>query len=135
MFSLAQVSLKLNELWSTARECVFGEDYWIPSDAYEVAFFPHELLSAHTIVYPTTINDKKCTSHNSLAVVKGFVKNEPSTSIYHVLYSFNVTGESHRETMSIFRSKNLAEAIDFFRRCEECRVLLRLLGFAITIAV
>lgn len=134
LFSLAQVSLKLNELWSSARERVFGEDYWIPSDPYEVAFFPQELLSTHKIVYPLVSNEKCATnSHLSLMVIKGCIKNEPFTAIYHVIYAFN--SESHRETLSIFRSTEMAEAIDFCRRCEESRVLLRLLGFVFIIIV
>ncbi|KAK0396979.1 hypothetical protein QR680_001929 [Steinernema hermaphroditum] len=121
LFSLAQVSVKLGELWTSAREKVFGEDYWIPSDAYEVVLFPPDLLDAHRTVYPP-INGK---SPASLRVVQGSMKNEPGTSVHHVVYTYTVDEET--KSLSIFRSEDMAQAIDFCRRCVECRVLLKLI--------
>uniref|UniRef100_A0A915DMC7 Uncharacterized protein n=1 Tax=Ditylenchus dipsaci TaxID=166011 RepID=A0A915DMC7_9BILA len=128
LFSLAQVSLKINELWSSARERVFGEDYWIPTDQYEVAFFPPELLTAHKVVYPPgySLNSG---SQVPLTVVQGSIKNEPATTLHHVVYTFvgMLPGETrdHCESLTIYRSTDVGEALDFCRRCEECRALLR----------
>lgn len=124
---MAHVSIKLNELWSSARERVFGEDYWIPTDSYEVAFFPPELLTAHTSIYPPpSVAVQKTLGHISLSVVQGSLKNEPTNALHHVVYTYNNDG--NRESLSIFRSIDPADALDFLRRCEECRALLRLLG-------
>uniref|UniRef100_A0A1I7XWZ9 phospholipase A2 n=1 Tax=Steinernema glaseri TaxID=37863 RepID=A0A1I7XWZ9_9BILA len=121
LFSLAQVSVKLGELWTTAREKVFGEDYWIPSDVYEVVLFPPDLLEAHRVVYPP-INGK---SPASLRVVQGSMKNEPGTLVHHVVYTYTL--EEETKSLSVFRSDDMSHAIDFCRRCVECRVLLKLI--------
>lgn len=85
-------------------------------------------MSAHKVIYPILPTREKGASgsHVSLTVVQGSAKNEPFVALHHVVYAFN--GEGHRESLTIYRSTDLAEAIDFCRRCEECRVLLRLLG-------
>jgi len=141
---LANVSLKLNELYSSVREKVFGEDYWIPSDPHEVAFFPQELLTGHKVLYPPHDDSNSDTdgeqeagtygksltppcNHVSLTVVQGTLKNEPSSALHHVVYTY-LGDEASRESLTIFRSKDISEALDFCRRCEECRVLLKLLG-------
>ncbi|KAI3420797.1 hypothetical protein GPALN_014417 [Globodera pallida] len=119
-FSLTQVSVKINELWSTAKERVFGEDYWIPSDPFEVVDFRPDLLASHKIVYPEDTGG----SMPSLIVVQGSIKNEQSMALNHVVYT--VEGESgQKRTFTIFRSQMLEEALDICRRYEECRVLFR----------
>uniref|UniRef100_A0AC35GL51 Phospholipase A2 n=1 Tax=Panagrolaimus sp. PS1159 TaxID=55785 RepID=A0AC35GL51_9BILA len=120
-FSFAQVSLKLTELWSSARERVFGEDYWIPTDPFEVVFFPIELLSAHKVLHPH--NDAGKANH-MLKVVQGSVKNAPGEPLHHVVYTYR---HEHRDlNLSIFRSNDFGEAIDFYGRCEDCRILLKM---------
>lgn len=66
-------------------------------------------------------------NHISLTVVQGTLKNEPSSALHHVVYTY-LGEEASRESLTIFRSKDVNEALDFCRRCEECRVLLKLLG-------
>ncbi|KAI1725474.1 ankyrin repeats (3 copies) domain-containing protein [Ditylenchus destructor] len=122
LFSLAQVSLKINELWSTAREKLYGEDYWIPVDQYEVAFFPSELLPAHKFIYPPSSND----SRPDLTVVQGSLKNEPTKCLHHVVYAYS-TDQGNQESLTIYRSYDVEDALDFCRRCEECRALFNLL--------
>lgn len=119
---LAQVVNQITALWSSARERVFGEDYWIPTDQYEVVFFPPEILTAHLTVYPPTIKED---GKFMLRVVQGSIKNEPSEALYHVVYSYKHHG--HLESLSIFRSRDVGVAMDFCRRCQECRVLLKLI--------
>uniref|UniRef100_A0A7E4VRA1 phospholipase A2 n=1 Tax=Panagrellus redivivus TaxID=6233 RepID=A0A7E4VRA1_PANRE len=121
-FSFAQVSLKLNELWSTARKGVFGEDYWIPTDSYEVVYFPAELLAAHKTLYPVQMGKKH---RPMLRVVQGSLKNAPGEPLHHVVYTFRY--ENSRESLSIFRSTDFGEAVDFCRRCEDCRILLKMI--------
>lgn len=121
-FSFAQVSLKITELWSSAHKKVFGEDYWIPTDSYEVVEFPPELLPAHKVVYPMDIGEK---SRPMLKVVQGTFKNAPTEPLHHVVFTFKY--DQSRVALSIFRSTDLGEAVDFCRRCEDCRILLKML--------
>lgn len=127
LFSLAQVSLKLNELWSSARERVFGEDYWIPSDPLDVAIFPQDILSTYKTIFPQTTPTHRTSRSPSLVVVQGTIRNEPAVVLNHVIYNYMLEN-NQRVTLTIFRSTDASEAIDFWRRCEECKVLLRLLG-------
>ncbi|KAK6033358.1 ankyrin repeat protein, partial [Ostertagia ostertagi] len=119
LFSLAQVSSKLGELWSSARESIFGEDYWIPSDSNEIVLFPLELLRAHRVVYPAD-NHK-----SSLRVVQGSIKNRPAQPLHHVVFS--VSEAVHAPSYSLFRSSIIEEAVDLCRRCLECKILFKLL--------
>uniref|UniRef100_A0A1I7X8E1 PNPLA domain-containing protein n=1 Tax=Heterorhabditis bacteriophora TaxID=37862 RepID=A0A1I7X8E1_HETBA len=120
LFSLAQVSSKLGELWSSARESIFGEDYWIPSDPNEIVFFPSELLRAHRVLFPA--DDNKST----LRVVQGTFKNRPAEPIHHVVFSLSET--QNAPSYSLFRSNEIEEAVDLCRRCLECKTLFTLLG-------
>lgn len=114
--------MKITELWSTAHKRVFGEDYWIPTDSYEVVEFPAELLPAHKSVYPIGISEK---ARIMLKVVQGTFKNAPSEPLHHVVFTFKY--EHAKVSLSIFRSTDLGEAVDFCRRCEDCRILLKML--------
>lgn len=105
-----------------ARERIFGEDYWIPTDPYEVVFFPNEILPAHRTVYPPILKDKNLI----LRVVQGSVKDDPNVPIYHIVYSYKHAGESI--SLSVFRSRDVGEAMDFCRRCTDCQVMLKLIG-------
>ncbi|KJH40752.1 ankyrin repeat protein [Dictyocaulus viviparus] len=119
LFSLAQVSSKLGELWSSARESIFGEDYWIPSDANEIVLFPLELLRAHKIIFPT--DDLK----SQLKVVQGSVKNKPAEPLHHVVFS--VSDMPNAPSYSLFRSTVADDAVDLCRRCVECKILFKIL--------
>ncbi|KAJ1359716.1 85/88 kDa calcium-independent phospholipase A2 [Parelaphostrongylus tenuis] len=119
LFSLAQVSSKLGELWSSARESIFGEDYWIPSDPNEIALFPLELLRAHKVIFPAD-------DHNSqLRVVQGSVKNKPAEPLHHVVFSLSELPNA--PSYSLFRSTVVEDAVDLCRRCVECKILFRIL--------
>ncbi|KAL3108003.1 hypothetical protein niasHT_018304 [Heterodera trifolii] len=127
-FSLTQVSVKINELWSNAKERVFGEDYWIPSDPFEVVDFRSDLLASYCVVFPAVEDTTAANAGSSpLMVVQGSVKDkEPSTKalMNHVVYTVEESG-GRRRTFTIFRSNIVEEALDFCRRYEECRVLFR----------
>ncbi|KAL3098401.1 hypothetical protein niasHT_022765 [Heterodera trifolii] len=127
-FSLTQVSVKINELWSNAKERVFGEDYWIPSDPFEVVDFRSDLLASYCIVFPAVEDTAAANGGSSpLMVVQGSIKDkEPSSKalMNHVVYAVEENG-GRRRTFTIFRSNIVEEALDFCRRYEECRVLFR----------
>lgn len=129
LFSLAQVSLKLNELWSTTRERIFGEDYWIPSDVFDVVVFPAEFLKTHSTVYPP--HAKNGGVDVTLRVVQCVAKPDvPNMLILnHVVFTHVANGQ--KETLSLFRTEDLGEAMDFCRRCEECRALFKMLSESI----
>ncbi|WKY14278.1 hypothetical protein Q1695_000097 [Nippostrongylus brasiliensis] len=119
LFSLAQVSSKLGELWSSARESIFGEDYWIPSDPNELVLFPLELLRAHKVVFPA--NEHK----SPLRVVQGSFKNRPAQPLHHVVFS--LSDAANAPSYSLFRSYSIEDAVDLCRRCLECEILFRLI--------
>ncbi|GMT36222.1 hypothetical protein PFISCL1PPCAC_27519, partial [Pristionchus fissidentatus] len=119
-FSLAQVSSKLGEFWLSARESIFGEDYWIPSDPNEIVFFPQELLRAHKIVFPPEDGTVM------IRVVQGSVKNRPGVPLHHVVYT--VSEDRNAPTYSIFRTSEVDDAVDLCRRCHECQFLFTRLG-------
>ncbi|CAJ0951815.1 unnamed protein product, partial [Mesorhabditis belari] len=119
LFSLAQVTSKLGDLWTSAREQIFGEDYWIPSDPHEVVAFPSELLLAHKIIFPQD-------EDSMLRIVKGSLKNDPSTPIFHVVFQ----KEKHKFAYSLFRCKGESsqdDAFDLCRRCLECQMLFSII--------
>lgn len=134
--------MKLGELWSTAQglcfqktlkiyffwfsERVYGENYWIPANVYDVVIFPNDFLKNHLTIYPPHA-DENSGATPTLRVV--YCEQKPDAApeskvIYHVVFSH----AGHRETLSIFRTQDVNEAIDFCRRCEECRVLFKMLG-------
>ena len=85
-------------------------------------------------MHPIEGNDE-----SSLRVVQWSLKPQTpdlSVALSHVIY-VHKNAES-TETLSLFRSPDLEEAIDFCRRCEECRGLFHLLGmyavFLLTLA-
>ncbi|PAV57630.1 hypothetical protein WR25_23284 [Diploscapter pachys] len=120
LFSLSQVSSKLGELWSSARESLFGEDYWIPSDPNEIVFFPNELLRAHKTVFPVGGNE------SVLRVVQGSLKNRPAEPLHHVVFSYNPPSTAS-PSYSLFRSNELEDAVDLCRQCLECKLLFTIL--------
>ncbi|CEF60107.1 85/88 kDa calcium-independent phospholipase A2 [Strongyloides ratti] len=126
LFSLANVAVKLNDLWTSAKDKLLGEDYWIPSDPCEVVFFPDELLLGHEIVYPNSLDEKKIIPIPSLRVVQGTIKNEPSKPLHHVVYSYSVETKVFK-SLSLFRSQEMEDALDFYRRCLECKILFKFL--------
>lgn len=127
LFSLANVAVKLNDLWTTAKDKLLGEDYWIPSDPCEVVYFPDELLLGHEIVYPDMLSNGKILAlPPSLRVVQGTIKNEPSKPLHHVVYSYSLDGRVFK-SLSLFRSQELEETLDFYRRCLECKILFKFL--------
>lgn len=103
-------------------ERLFGEDYWIPSNVYDVVIFPNEYLKNHHIIYPPKV-DEINGPIPVLRVVQSQKQSEVNI-INHVVFSH----AGHRETLSIFRTLDVNEAIDFYRRCNECRVLFKMLG-------
>uniref|UniRef100_A0A1I8B5N7 phospholipase A2 n=1 Tax=Meloidogyne hapla TaxID=6305 RepID=A0A1I8B5N7_MELHA len=125
-FSLVQIGVKVNDFASAAiasvKEKFLGEDYWIPSDPYEVVDIRSELLACHKIVYPP---DGQIGT-TALMVVQGSLKSDPSIALNHVVYTCAEENGKNRH-LTIFRSFNAEEALDFCRRCDECRVLFNLL--------
>ncbi|CAJ0607980.1 unnamed protein product [Cylicocyclus nassatus] len=117
--SFVSMSGKLGELWTSARESIFGEDYWIPSNVDEVTQFPPELLQEHKIVFPENEFDPP------LRVVQGSYKNNPSEKLFHVVASLGETPNS--PVYSLFRSNELEDAVDLCRRCMECQMLFKFL--------
>lgn len=125
---------------ASVKERFFGQDYWIPrfviftfpilqsimhfSDPYEVVEIKPELLVCHKLVYP----ENAVIGKTPLIVVQGSPKNnEPSLALNHVVYTCSVTGRKE-VFFTIYRSRALEEALDFCRRCDECRVLFGMLG-------
>lgn len=84
-----------------------------------------ELLACHKIIYPVDGQIGK----TALLVVQGSLKSDPSMALNHVVYTCtDETGKNKH--LTIFRSFNAEEALDFFRRCDECRVLFNFLGIS-----
>ncbi|KAL3075125.1 hypothetical protein niasHS_013348 [Heterodera schachtii] len=111
-----------SELWSNEKERVFGEDYWIPSDHFEVVDFRSDLLASYSVVFPTEEDTAAANGGNStLMVVQGSVNDN---MMNHVVYTVEESGRRTR-TFTIFRSNIVDEALDFCRRYEECFVLFR----------
>uniref|UniRef100_A0A915LLK6 phospholipase A2 n=2 Tax=Meloidogyne incognita group TaxID=654580 RepID=A0A915LLK6_MELJA len=139
---------------ASVKEKFLGEDYWIPrslfrchdlfdssfghvifirianpfdhevtnnSDPYEVVDIRSELLACHKIVYPSDGH----IGTTALMVVQGSLKSDPSVALNHVVYTCTEDGKNRH--LTIFRSFNAEEALDFCRRCDECRVLFNLL--------
>lgn len=111
-------------------ERVFGEDFWIPKNNYEVVVFPNEYLKNYQILYPPCV-DETSGSIPTLRVVQSQSPRPPLKPdqvdlrvTTHVVFSY----ANKTETLSIFRTHDGNEAIDFCRRCEECRVLFKMLG-------
>ena len=116
---LSTVSMRFMEVIQSTRERIFGEDYWIPSDPFEVTHVPADVLKNCEVIYPAGQQNV------SLKIIRGGMKGDPSTPLYHVLYIYR-DGQL-RQSLSIYRSENHIDSFDFYRRCEECRILLRLL--------
>uniref|UniRef100_A0A914X3D3 Tumor suppressor p53 n=1 Tax=Plectus sambesii TaxID=2011161 RepID=A0A914X3D3_9BILA len=114
IFSLALVSKQLGNFWTSAKERMFGEDYWIPADSNEIAVFPADLFAAHPRMLPSK-SDKEVI----FSVCQGSVKNQPNMSLYHVTFAFT-NEEGQTQTLSIFRSNDIQEAIDLYQSCHAC---------------
>ena len=149
-FTLAQIGVKVNDLATAAiasvKERFFGEDYWIPrfavcklsasknlnflSDPNEVVEIKPELLACHQPVYPENAE----IGRTPLIVVRGSPKNnEPALALNHVVYTYSAS--RRRVFFTIFRSRALEEALNFCRRCDECRVLFGLLGLSFVLVI
>uniref|UniRef100_A0AC35TXJ3 Phospholipase A2 n=1 Tax=Rhabditophanes sp. KR3021 TaxID=114890 RepID=A0AC35TXJ3_9BILA len=129
LFSLASVAVKLSDLWTTAKDKLLGEDYWIPADSYEVVYFPDELLSAHETLYPDSEDTVESSSTSTtIRIVQGTIKNEPTVPLHHVVYSYKMDDPKKAiKTLSLYRSRDLPDALDFYRRTLECEILLTLI--------
>lgn len=82
-----------------------------------------ELLSCHKIVYPADA----VMGETPLMVVQGSIKNEPTLALNHLVYTC-AEENGKKRYFTIFRSRALEEALNFCRRCDECRVLFYHLG-------
>ena len=93
----------------------FGEDYWIPSDPFKVTHVPADELKNCEVIY-------QCQQDVSLKTIEGSMNRDPSTNLFHVVYICD-----GQLPLSIYRSENHTDTFNFCRRCEECRILLRML--------
>ena len=83
-----------------------------------------ELLASHKIFYPA-IDE---IGETPLAVIQGTIKKEKLNHVVYTCSPEDCGGGNKKRYFTIYRSKDLEEALDFCRRCEECRVLFRLFG-------
>jgi hypothetical protein len=82
------------------------------------------LLGTYKILYPANAKIGEA----PLMLVQGSIRNDTKTNLNHVVYTCAGENNDKKRLFTIFRSSEVEETLDFCRRCDECRVLFRLLG-------